>query len=482
MGASCRNAHRQPSGGFHKQHMVGTLEYLAPEILMAGAARRASDVYSFAVTVNELATQTQPYTDRKRSVALAHTVLDYSYNNDDLAKAIASEGLRPTLPAPHESGGIAGVIERAWSHDPCARPSIDAILTEIDQLARDRLGGKGGGTDTLHPVWYEPRGGAGPVEEYVKNALRANRNEEEASTARREEEEANERLTTEPGHSVPHALAQLKQPYCRPSPHIAPGRRRGQDRFEDRHLVASPSEQLPSTHVLGIFDGHGGWECAEYVKEHLEPVLADQAAKTCSLTMALHASFEELESGFAHVVAQTDSYQAGKSPGTTALVVVHHAYGLTIASAGDCRAVACRDGAAVELNSTQLASDLHERMRVERNGGYVMKTDSWRVGSVGLQVTRSIGDYEAKEEGVTAEPVVSHVQLSENDRYVLLASDGVWDVMTAQQAIDLCESTVKDTDMMARRVADAVEDNGGFDNATVIVAALQPLSSVQRVY
>ena len=138
-----------PSGGFQKQHMVGTVTYMSPEVLMRRVPSFPADVYAFAILTAEVCTGTAPYADRARNVALAHTVLDVSYNDADLAKAIASEGLRPSLPG---EGGAAyfgassnrddkldddppsvwapsaaklrAVVERGWSADPNARPTF----------------------------------------------------------------------------------------------------------------------------------------------------------------------------------------------------------------------------------------------------------------------------------------------------------------------------------------------------------------------
>jgi len=59
--------------------MIGTLEYMAPECLLKEPGSPASDVYAWAVTVNELATGTFPFSDCTRDNPKAHTVLDMGY-------------------------------------------------------------------------------------------------------------------------------------------------------------------------------------------------------------------------------------------------------------------------------------------------------------------------------------------------------------------------------------------------------------------
>ncbi|XAR48316.1 Non-specific serine/threonine protein kinase [Bertholletia excelsa] len=86
----------KPTGGFHKKNMVGTLIYMAPEILRKEIHTEKSDVYSFGVTINEVFTGVVPYTDL-RAEAQAHTVLEMNYTEQQLTAAVVSEGLRPVL-------------------------------------------------------------------------------------------------------------------------------------------------------------------------------------------------------------------------------------------------------------------------------------------------------------------------------------------------------------------------------------------------
>ena len=170
-----------PSGGFQKQHMVGTVTYMAPEVLMRRVPSFPADVYAFAIVTAEVCTGVAPYADRARNVALAHTVLDVSYNDADLAKAIASEGLRPSLPG---EGGAAyfgassnsdddddplsvwapsaaklrAVVERGWSADPNARPTFIDVQKDLDAIAESYRASGG----RLARIWRPPREPSAP--------------------------------------------------------------------------------------------------------------------------------------------------------------------------------------------------------------------------------------------------------------------------------------------------------------------------------
>ncbi|THG18851.1 hypothetical protein TEA_005630 [Camellia sinensis var. sinensis] len=129
----------KPTGGFHKKNMVGTLIYMAPEILRKEIHNEKSDVYSFGVTINELLTGVVPYTDL-RAEAQAHTVLEMNYTEQQLTAAVVSEGLRPAL-AGHSSSaptGFPSLIQRCWDANPQNRPSFDDIILELDPILECR--------------------------------------------------------------------------------------------------------------------------------------------------------------------------------------------------------------------------------------------------------------------------------------------------------------------------------------------------------
>lgn len=57
-------------------------------------------------------------------------------------------------------------------------------------------------------------------------------------------------------------LKNCSPPFCNTAGCATAGAR-GSDRMEDRYTLASPSHYAPGMHLIGIFDGHGGWECAD---------------------------------------------------------------------------------------------------------------------------------------------------------------------------------------------------------------------------
>ncbi len=126
LGTASLETRQHPSGGFYKRKMLGTLEYMAPEVLQGRGHVYASDVYAFAVTLNEIACGVYPFADCNKENPDAHTVLEMGYGRQELAAAVVAEGLRPTLPS-HCPPVFAETMKACWELNPSARPSFSEL-------------------------------------------------------------------------------------------------------------------------------------------------------------------------------------------------------------------------------------------------------------------------------------------------------------------------------------------------------------------
>ncbi|KAJ1410181.1 phosphatase 2C-like domain-containing protein, partial [Ochromonadaceae sp. CCMP2298] len=186
--------------------------------------------------------------------------------------------------------------------------------------------------------------------------------------------------------------------------------------------------------VFGVLDGHGGERCAQQCAEDIPLRVAAHMRAGVSCPIALHRSFLEADSHFL-------SSPAGCSSGSTANVAVYHRQRnvFYIANTGDTRAVLCRGGAALDLSHDRKGSDAEEIARVVRAGGYVA---NGRVqGS--LAVSRALGDFQLKEQGnkslrgvLLPDPELSCFFPTTEDQFMIIATDGLWDVLASQAAVD----------------------------------------------
>jgi len=157
--------------------------------------------------------------------------------------------------------------------------------------------------------------------------------------------------------------------------------------------------------------------------------------------------------------------------GSTACVVVvrkeinHNV--LYVANAGDTRAVLSKNGAAERLSVDHKASDPTEIERIKGLGGKII---DGRVAG-GLAITRALGDHAYKSFGVTASPYVVRHVLRPFDKYLVIASDGIWDTVNDTQAIALCTED-KNTKEIAQSIIRLALEKGSADNISCMVLKL----------
>jgi serine/threonine protein phosphatase PrpC len=125
------------------------------------------------------------------------------------------------------------------------------------------------------------------------------------------------------------------------------------------------------------------------------------------------------------------------------VVALIHDEVLLTAHTGDSRAVLCRDGAAVRLTEDHKPNVDVERKRIEAAGGEVVFLGCWRAShptsTSYLACSRAIGDLLLKRphEVVTAVPELTTRKLQPGDQFVVLASDGLWDVVDDATAVKI---------------------------------------------
>ncbi len=139
--------------------------------------------------------------------------------------------------------------------------------------------------------------------------------------------------------------------------------------------------------------------------------------------------------------------------GTTALTALIWGDQLIVANAGDCRAVLCRRGKAIDLTNDHRPCNPEEALRVKAAGGHIC-ADGYLNGH--LAVLRALGDHHFKDlkaptgpdgamEGpLLAEPEVALHTISPEDEFILMACDGLWDVFKSQRAVEFARQKLRD--------------------------------------
>mmetsp|Transcript_9559 Transcript_9559/g.23950 ORF Transcript_9559/g.23950 Transcript_9559/m.23950 type:complete len:921 (-) Transcript_9559:278-3040(-) len=220
--------------------------------------------------------------------------------------------------------------------------------------------------------------------------------------------------------------------------------------------------------LFGVCDGHAGAAAALSAKILLPEELAHQAQayKTDTRSM-LHVGFLTTDEKMAKHECEGCT--------CTAVYFWKNKDGrfLQAANVGDSSAFLCRGGKAIPLSVDHKLTNRDEFQRI-KNLGINLSSGQTRIN--GLGVTRALGDHFAKDtnSGMCAVPYVSDVyQIKEQDKFVVIASDGLWDVISGQKAIDsLLRSELTCEEMACKLLKTALESVKCQDNVTVVVVML----------
>jgi len=237
---------------------------------------------------------------------------------------------------------------------------------------------------------------------------------------------------------------------------------------QDRGLAIWPFRNKQDDCVFGVYDGHGriGQDVSEYVIQTLPGVIKDMMEKSTDIGKILEEAYVDVDTTLAdHVDAQVS--------GTTAVTCFMRKDYMWLANAGDSRAIIVRKNKgkagfkSVDLTEDQKPDTPAEMKRILAMGGHV--TPAGANGSParvwhnlrGLAMGRSIGDHAAATVGVIAQPEITEYQVHEDDFCVILASDGVWELLTSDQVADIVYSVSKDS-MDPNKMADAIVEQSSY--------------------
>ena len=132
---------------------------------------------------------------------------------------------------------------------------------------------------------------------------------------------------------------------------------------------------------------------------------------------------------------------------------------LYIANVGDTRALLSRNGVEERLSVDHRLSDKSEYNRVTKSGGIVLND---RVGGT-LILTRAFGDYSLKDSGVIVNPSMRKHFIRPFDRFVVVASDGIYDTLSDQEVIAMCDIE-ESADKTSKKIVAKALETGSQDN------------------
>eukprot|EP00884_Botryococcus_braunii_P018575 jgi/Botrbrau1/5400/Bobra.182_1s0004.1 len=257
----------------------------------------------------------------------------------------------------------------------------------------------------------------------------------------------------------------------------------GRERMEDSYIAVPDVLERhrgviteKSLSFFGVFDGHGGAAAAQFAQENMLELLVEQPSFPESPFQALRAAFMKADEKLYDLVKERKIEDSG----STALAALVHGTQLFVANAGDSRAVLSRRGRPVELSTDHKAVAAAEAVRIEAEGGHVTSEGYLNAH---LSVARALGNFSVEgmktrsADGqfsgpLTAVPEIKTHTLTHEDEFMVVACDGLWDVVSSARVVELARLHLQqknDPDSCARYLVESALEKSATDNLTVIV-------------
>ena len=264
----------------------------------------------------------------------------------------------------------------------------------------------------------------------------------------------------------------------------------------------------PKVSFFGIYDGHGGKECAEYLRDNLHKLICESPNFIKNPIEAIKNGFAMAEKDFLmnHAISNFNQTVLNRS-GSCALILITIETKIYIANVGDSRAIMSSNKKLKEITIDHKPNEINEKNRIIKNGGKVYQTQSplntfnntlihsqiligpFRVFPGRLSVSRTLGDVEAKNvkfggksNVVIAVPDVYCFDIVEDDvDFLILGCDGIFDQLSNKDCFDcawMVFNEFKDNlHVLCGKVVDliikAAMCRKSFDNVTCLVIVVK---------
>lgn len=226
--------------------------------------------------------------------------------------------------------------------------------------------------------------------------------------------------------------------------------------------------------IFGVYDGHGGKFVSKYLSENLPQNFTDKNIKLPLSGRYIREKFMDIQTKLEKEHPLEADYC-----GSTCLIAIEYIFDkkryIDIVNLGDSRCVISKNNIAHVITKDHKPNWPDEKKRLQQMGGEIYYDGvDWRIGA--LSVSRSFGDIDSKPY-ISVKPDIFRYKLTHKDQLMIIACDGLWDVLDNQEAINFVISQCYDMEgnrinkkiNIARMLAELALQKGTSDNVTVIV-------------
>ena len=240
---------------------------------------------------------------------------------------------------------------------------------------------------------------------------------------------------------------------------------RYRDYMEDKGKSILNFNSSENNALICLFDGHGGQEVSKFLQENIAKFWLE------ILPLNQDNYGNKIKNVFLNLdqkLKENHFYQVGSTGCIVYLTIENSQKILYCANVGDTRAVLIKNNKGVRLTYDDRASDPKEHERIVSHGGIVF---GGRVYGQ-LMLSRAFGDWELKTYGVICEPHIIRYEIEDEDNYLVIATDGVFDVMEDEDVFQLSKKQKNAKDFCDDIMKEAIE-RGSMDNISCFIIGLK---------
>ncbi|XP_065655952.1 integrin-linked kinase-associated serine/threonine phosphatase 2C isoform X3 [Hydra vulgaris] len=230
---------------------------------------------------------------------------------------------------------------------------------------------------------------------------------------------------------------------------------------------------------FAVFDGHGGKNASQFAQENLHVNINKNFPKEAVLNFdselkkSIIKAFKDTDEAF---LLRASLENPPLKDGATAACVLVVNNTIYVANIGDSKTILVRTNEEGKSTILPLSKDhsplnYEERQRIQNAGGFVK---DGRVQGI-VEVSRAFGDLRFKKY-IISKPDIVKSTLTERDRYILIACDGLWKGITVAEAVDFIEKILMENEYnddgflkASNEVANEAIRRGSSDNITVVI-------------
>ncbi|CAF2616123.1 unnamed protein product [Rotaria sp. Silwood2] len=241
-----------------------------------------------------------------------------------------------------------------------------------------------------------------------------------------------------------------------------------------KHLIPFDNQHWKNWSYFAIFDGHCGVDTAKNAARFLDKYLLE-SFNQCQSNIDLHQFHKIIKNTFIHLDKNLMEVVKDHS-GSVCIAALISPKSAFLINIGDCRGIIIsKDGQILSATKDHKPDVRKEQERIRKAGGHITKPKNsvLRVEDK-LAMTRALGDYSLDKNVIPALPDVIEYPRDSSAAYLIIASDGIWDVMSNEQVASFISQRASNTtlDDIISQLFDYCLQQQSTDNMTIYVVKL----------